>query len=226
MSRKSQSQHKLFITYFSLAILIFTYSASLFSKSCEQTYNFSTVIIPPFNFLQDNEMQGFAAKEFRKVLKEKKLKGKVSPYNWARSLHLAQTGKVDGIYPTLKSKDREVYLDFSLPPLGYLTLALYKKKGSKSKSLNNKSIVVILRSIEHSNIDLSGAKIIEVTKFEQAYNMLIHDRTDFILGVKEALDSLPINSKLEIFKVIESRPIYLALAKESPNYSTIKKCLK
>jgi len=64
------------------------------------------------------------------------MKLNITLVNWARALKSAQFGAIEAIYPTLYSKQRAEFLDFSLPAIGEVTLSLYglnNNDGSKQR---------------------------------------------------------------------------------------------
>ena len=208
-------------------------NVSIQKTSCKQTYLITTAELPPLNTFNGIDMEGKFAKQVNRFLQNKQLKTKVSNASWAKSLALSKSGKVDAIYPAIKSAARARYLDYSLPEIGNVTLAIYRHKKANEKEssaieLSSRVSVATLRSMEFNKAYLNGATLFEVTRFEQAFTMLRADRVDYILAVQAIIEHYNLVNNItdiEVVKTVETQPVYLALAKSSANYHALKQCL-
>ena len=220
------------ISYLSLDSKVNT-SLSIQKNACKKNYLITTAELPPLNTFNGINMEGKFAKQVNSFLQNKQLKTKISNASWAKSLALSKSGKVDAIYPAIKSSARARYLDYSLPEIGNVTLAIYRhKKANEKKSsvieLSSRASVATLRSMEFNKAYLNGATLFEVTRFEQAFTMLRADRVDYILAVQAIIDHYNMVNNItdiEVVKSVETQPVYLALAKSSANYDSLKQCL-
>lgn len=195
-------------------------------ENCRYELNIATANVPPIVStklkLSGNAVTGVAEKFKHKV------NYSISIYPWARALEKAKGGVIDAIFPVLTSKERSEYLYYVEPAIASVNISLYKRRGSQPPSLDQHSVIATLRSFEASSEMLGNATIKQVSTFGQAVKMLANDRVDYIYGVKGIVDFYLHQQnelRLEHVKVIETRPIYLALSKASGNFLHFKRCL-
>ncbi len=74
--------------------------------------------------------QGYAAALVRAAFADQGVKVEITFYPWARALHLARTGEVDGLMPEYFDASRETEFEYSAPFPGG-PLVLYKRRGDK-----------------------------------------------------------------------------------------------
>lgn len=202
---------------------------------CPKKITVMTSPLPPLTTLQNGAIQGKVTKRVNILLKNYNLASETKVLNWARLLKNAEKGLADAIYPTLYSKERERYLDFSLPSIGKVKLSLYHHtKNTHSKFTNDTELkldettkIATLRSISLRNSGISHTKIFKVTNFEQAFKMLEHDRVDFVYGIEEITEHYLLGNQIKnisLAKTVSEKPIYLALSKFSSKYQRLSQC--
>lgn len=149
--------------------------------------------------------------------------------NWARAYNSVKIGAVDGIIPTIKSKDRETFLSFPVKPLLNLEMILLTAKGSE---VDYDGSIASLRpyqlgKVRKARVSPAFDKAIEQGKIN------VDERTDFNLLVSAAaykrLDAVAMDRLLAIWiakkkgvenllKTLEpplaSAPVYLAMNKK------------
>jgi polar amino acid transport system substrate-binding protein len=74
--------------------------------------------------------QGYAAMLVREAFADQGMKVEIEFYPWARALHLARTGEVDGLMPEYFDASRESEFEYSAAFPGG-PLVLYKRRGDK-----------------------------------------------------------------------------------------------
>jgi len=212
---------------FALSISFLLSTGKVFS-TCFDEAKLATLLVPPLVVENRGEISGRATVNIASQFKNDfSYQIKVLP--WARALMTAVQGEVDGIFPVLRSPVREEYLKYIEPEIGYVTVSLFKLAGSRPESSNHKMSIATLRSFQFERSVFKGSKIIEVGTFKQATQMLEAGRVDYVLGVKEIIEhdfKQKQESLIEHYQIIEHRPIYLAIAKSSPNYEKLASCLK
>nr|WP_328824571.1 transporter substrate-binding domain-containing protein [Thalassotalea algicola] len=169
-----------------------------------------------------NNIQAFLANKVQTIT--------IKTANWARVLKLAEQGRTDAIYPAMHNVERSEYLDYSLYKVSDVSLSLYSniQNTTTLAQLSSQHTVAIPRDINYDKSAMKDAKIFEVVRFEQAVQMLASGRVDFIVGVTEIVDYLINQKQLSHIKNINKfgrQPVYLALAKNSEIYPTLKSCL-
>lgn len=204
------------------------------ADKCEFNIEIASTTLRPLVYEEQGKVVGAVTNTVKTFLNEQNLQAEITLYSWARALATVKNGASEAIYPALESKDRTRYLDYSLPAIGEVTIALYTLENNNYSSekeiiFNENTPVATLRELEINQLEFHGAPIFEVTKFEHAVEMLRRNRVTYIIGVKEILISyFEYNAISDIEEVLEisKRPIYLALAKNSSQYLHIKSCLK
>ncbi|WP_100643846.1 substrate-binding periplasmic protein [Alteromonas facilis] len=212
-------------TIMSAFIIVSTAHANV---PCNEKVSIASAPVPPLVLDKENTLTGVLQSSTETFLADHGLAPSWLIINWARALHMAETGVVDALFPSLYSKEREAYLDYSLEPVSNVKVSLYQHALTQQAPELARSSVATLRSFEYSTTELDDAKVYEVADFKQAIGMLEKRRVDFIFGVKEVLDyeieQLGAEHVVE-YKGVSIRPVYLALARNSPNYLRLKDCL-
>ena len=197
------------------------------NAACPESVTIATAPVEPLVSIKGGEADGELQQVTREFLWSKGIQAEWIVVNWARALYMSERGEVDGIFPTLYSSERDLYLDYDLPPIGSVQVSLYRNSNiTQIPELAGASIAT-LRSFEYSRAELDMAKVYEVANFERAIAMLEKQRVDFIFGVKDIIDykiaELSVRHVIE-HKGVSVRPIYLALAENSKQYRQIKAC--
>lgn len=204
-------------------------------SQCPKTIIVMTSQLPPLIMEKDGAIQGKVSESVNDLFKKYNLVVETKVMNWARLLKNAERGLADAIYPTLYSKERERYLDFTLPSIGKVKLSLYQHtKNADTKStydpelkLDETTKVATLRSISLKNSGINHTNIFKVTNFEQAFKMLEHGRVDFVYGIEEITEHYLLDNQIKnisLAKTVSEKPIYLALSKFSSNYQRLSQC--
>lgn len=199
---------------------------------CSLTFEISTTSLPPFNVQEGNGWIGSFAENVSKLFSQNALATKISNMYWAKALASANRGMTDAIYPALRSAEREKYLDYGTKPIGEVAISLYGNNSAQEHSVSkgnfrNKSIAT-LRSFEFDKSQFKGATFREVTSFEQAYDMLKKERVHYLVAVKEIIEHYNRNNlikEIQELQMIQRQPVYVALARNSVNYPTLKACI-
>lgn len=210
----------------SVFALVFLACCSHAKNICHYELSIATANVPPI-VSTHLKLSGEAVEGLTKQFRSK-VNYDISIYPWARALEKAKGGAVDAIFPVLKSVERSQFLSYVEPAIASVKISLYKRKGSKPPSLEQHSEIATLRSFETSSLLLGNATISHANNFGQAIKMLANDRVDYIYGVKEIIDhylNQQNEQRVEHVKVLEIRPVYLALAKTSGNFLHFKHCL-
>ena len=213
-----------------VTILCFTTSVGASDNSCENPLLIASTKVPPLVYQSSKGLQGTVQKPLQTMLRERNLSYAIEFYPWARALKLANEGKVDALMPAMHSKQRAEFLDFSLEPIGKVDLAVFTHKDYLEylpDSLSSTSRVATMRSLNYSEQQLNGASVVETSDFESALLLLNAKRVEFLLGVKAIVEQgLRDKNITDIVNhhVVGTRPVYLALAKNSDNYRNLQTC--
>ncbi len=202
-------------------------------KPCPYRLSIATAAVSPLVYQRDGATQGIIFENVKALLDTQQVSYQISWYPWARALKLAEQGTVDALFPTLYSPGRSDYLDYSVQPIGQVSLVLYAlvAHGVEAKPLDAKSTVATMRSLEYSAEQLNGAQVVETSDFKSALTLLVGGRVDYLLGVQEIIEASMAQprvqrsvKRIEVAKTIDSKPVYLALSRAAENYPNIKSC--
>ena len=202
------------------------------AKPCPDSINISSPNVSPLVYQSDGQLQGTAFEQLTALMAKYDVNAKVNIMLWARALKQAEDGSVEGIFPALKSSEREKFLYYVENPIGQVTIVLYSSDDSpyasgKNLEVTSDNTIGTLRALEYTSLDLHGADVFEVNGFAQALEMLRLGRVDFVIAVKEITDlyikAHHIHDLVEL-KTIEQRPVYFALAKNHINYAKNLRC--
>lgn len=206
---------------FGLALLLFGSFVSY--AKCNLTIG--VVPIPSIIDVSDSHASGLFIDKFQQQLSDKQVNVEFVTFNFARLLHLAKQGQIDGIMPLIKEKDRLDYLDYSNEALGAVQLSLWQKK-DKTLYLNDKQpTIATIRSLATKAKALKQEAFIEMPDMQQALAMVKRNRVDYALVVDEVAESFGDN-EFKKAKAVSKLPVYLGLSKKAPNYEKSLACLK
>jgi ABC-type amino acid transport substrate-binding protein len=229
------------IKFFTTIAFILTFFASIGHTAaiCPDSIATVTANLPPMVEIKQGKAIGSftlnAKKRINRLTNKTVLEIQIS--NWARALKSAEKGAVEAIYPALYSLDRAKYLDYSLPAIGFVQLSLYGHNNKHHKDINgkplaveinNKTRIATLRSMSLEKSNIEAAIITEVTTFEQAFEMLRHDRVDYVFAVQEITEHYLTAKKINdviLIKSLKEEPVFIALAKNHKNYQQFQSCL-
>lgn len=211
-----------------LFFLFLMHSAIIMAEECNIDMSVATASLPPLVvYKQDNPLEGKVIKNLDKLLNKDSI-DKIKVYPWARALGMAKSGHVDGLFPVIKSSEREEYLHYLTPSIGSVILSLYEAHDSVTSSEQSNKIA-IMRSLQFDKTQLPNSKFYEVITFKQAIDMLKARRVQYIVGVKEIINAHLSESDSKTIKWkkdVATQPIYFTLTKNSPNFLQLKECMK
>lgn len=102
----------------------------LFSKNVFAKFKFYTLEYPPYSCLANGKVTGVAVVYVQEIAARLKIEAEITIVPWARALAQAQIGLIDGIFPSLQTKDREGYLFFPKQQLFQEEIVLVGRKAS------------------------------------------------------------------------------------------------
>lgn len=163
-----------------------------------------------------------------KVNEDSTLNIKVTILPWARAMKQVMTGQADAIMPALYTKERSKSLTFPSEPLiNFNGSVLIKRKDDdfvftgfddiKSKKSVAKVRAVLLGKPFERARNQNIVNVVEVTKLEDALNMLLLQRVDLVISDAYAATSVIKNMKIEnkasIMEISKTaEPSYLAFS--------------
>src|SRR5690242_16261894 len=111
-----------------IAVFLLALAASANARAAEQrpVVRLATLEWEPY-IGEKLPQQGYTAVLVREAFKDQGWDVKIEFYPWARALHLARTGEVDGLMPEYFNSSRKNEFQYSFPFRGG-PLVLYKRK--------------------------------------------------------------------------------------------------
>lgn len=86
---------------------------------------------PPYEYEEAGEVKGLVVEILKEAFARNNQAVEFKVVPWARALWMAQHGEADAVFATIKTPEREQFLDFSSESLIPLTSAFFVKKDSK-----------------------------------------------------------------------------------------------
>lgn len=201
---------------------------------CASTHTFALELVtlqyPPYEFLDDGEVQGVAVEIVQEVFKRMKVPIKITLYPWDQSLAMIQKGEADAIFTIFKTPEREAYADYSHEILIPQVVSLFVTKDSHivfDGDLNKLSTFTfgVVRTVSYGSIFDDAVKNgvirnIETSETgEENMKKLLQGRFDIL--VSNRYGALAIVKKMnnmdhikELKPAIQSVPSYIAFSKK------------
>jgi polar amino acid transport system substrate-binding protein len=176
----------------------------------------------------EDKSSGLIIDMLNQVNEDSILNVKVTILPWARAMKQVMIGQADGIMPALYTKERSQVLAFPRKPLvNFNGSVLIKRKSDnfeftgfddiKSKKSVAKVRAVLLGKPFERAKSKNIVNVVEVTKLEDALNMLLLDRVDLVISdayaAASAIKSMKIENKATIMEISKTtEPSYLAFS--------------
>ncbi|MCY9844574.1 substrate-binding periplasmic protein [Vibrio caribbeanicus] len=204
--------------------LFFTVSAF---SAASQT-RLATTEYPPYVYLDGNEVNGVAVELIEYIYGELGESIDISVLPWGRALVNTSAGKVQGLFPTFKTSEREEFAIFMDEVLFDENIIAVKNSVSQKRwsrdNFKNLTLCLVNNWSYGANFDAlveqkSFAGIVYVKAARQCLEILLLNRVDFWVnnefGVRylAAIYEAEKNIHFEA-KVIDSTPSYLAFSKK------------
>lgn len=197
----------------------------------------------------DGEFKGVHVDVIREICRRMNVKPVFEVYPWARAISLAQSGKVDAIFPLLKTTDRAEFLYFPTESISITRNVVFglKKRHLHMKSLEDlKGLIVGINNQfaygtkfdtykKHLTLDLSITDEMLANKLVRGNHI---SRIDVAVAAEENFifvnRELGFEKLIEVVYVISEDPAYIAFSKAkgkkakawSENFSKILAQLK
>jgi polar amino acid transport system substrate-binding protein len=182
--------------------------------------------------------QGYVAALIRAAFADQGIKVEIEIYPWARALHLARTGAVDGLTPEYFNTSRESEFKFSAPFPGG-PLVLYKRRGdaisfsvdpvrnqdAALQALKKKRFGVV-RGYLNTPVFDAAKYLIKEEASDDATNLrkLVYGRIDLAVIDRRVAEHLIRTSYPDYSRKIEPMappladiPLYIAFSRKSPH---------
>jgi len=88
-----------------------------------------TVEYPPYSYLHEGKLTGINFDLVKEAFVRAKIPVEIQMYTWVRGLKEVEQGEIDGLFNAYKTKERELYADYS-DSLMIETVSLFVKKSS------------------------------------------------------------------------------------------------
>lgn len=191
--------------------------------------------LPPKVFMENGKLRGTYVDIIKAVCKRMKIEPVFVQYPWPRAMAMVKTGKVDAIFPPLKTPDREEFLYFPTAPLSYTRNVIFARKVrnikiNKMSDLQNYIVGINDQYSYGALFDNYKPRLkVDISRTEEMQiNKLTHQgqiRMDVAAASEEAFRfisaKLGTSEDLEIVYVLSEAPSYVAFSKAHPNYKKI-----
>ena len=187
--------------------------------------------------------QGYTAVLVREAFKDQGWDVKIEFYPWARALHLARTGEVDGLMPEYFNSSRKNEFQYSFPFRGG-PLVLYKRKADAIsfstdpandqdralRALKDKRFGVV-RGYLNTPIFDAAFYLAKEEASDDATNLrkLVYKRIDFAVIDQRVAEYLIRTQYPDYVKKIEpmqpalaENPLYIAFSLKAPNHTAAR----
>lgn len=183
--------------------------------------------LPPKVYTENGELKGTYIEIIREACRRLNVEPEFQFYPWARAMALVKSGKVDAIFPPLKTPERSEFLYFPDEPMSITRNVIFapKKRHLVVRSLEDLRELVIGVNDQYSY----GGKFDEIKKSlnldmslneEMQINKLSHDSTrrlDVAAGSEEAFKfmsrRLNVRQDFEVIYVLSENPSYVAFSR-------------
>jgi polar amino acid transport system substrate-binding protein len=182
---------------------------------------------PPVMWKHNGTLTGIAAELAETICAELGVPFKFIPLPWTRALYNAENGAVDMIAGAYINKDRQRYMDYSLPFMKDPGVVFVMKEKSfpfkELKDLTGKKGVTMLGyswGEDFDNFAKQTLNIKTVTKPDQAFRMLERGRVDYFIyglysGIVVAVEQ-GLDRKIEYLpNYVSEEDLYITFSKKS-----------
>jgi polar amino acid transport system substrate-binding protein len=189
-----------------------------------------TLQYPPYEYLDDGEVEGVAVEIVQEAFKRMKVPIKITLHPWDQSLAMIQKGEADAIFTIFKTPEREAFADYSHEVLMPQVVSLFVKSDSNvvfDGDLNKLSRFTfgVVRTVSYGSIfddTVNNGMIrhIEISETgEENMKKLLQGRFDILVSNRYgALDIVKKMNKMdhvkELIPAIQSVPSYIAFSKK------------
>ena len=185
--------------------------------------------LPPKIFMVNGKLRGTYIDIITAACKRMKVEPVFVQYPWPRAMAMVKTGKVDAIFPPLKTLEREEFLYFPSTPLSYTRNAIFARKARKLKvkkmeDLQN-YIVGINDAYSYGEVfdKYKDNLKLEISRNEEMQiNKLAHlgqVRMDVVAASEEAFKfiakEMGLSREFEMIHVFSETPSYVAFSKSA-----------
>jgi polar amino acid transport system substrate-binding protein len=188
--------------------------------------------LPPKVFMENGKLHGTYIDIITAICKRLKVEPVFVQYPWPRAVAMVKNGKVDAIFPPLKTLEREEFLYFPTEPLSYTRNVIFARKvrNIKIKKLSDLQNYIVGINDQYSygplfdnyksnlKVDISRTEEMQINKL--TYQGQI--RMDVAAASEEAFNfisaKLGHSKDLEIVYVLSENPSYVAFSKANPNH--------
>lgn len=214
--------------FFMMMLLSFILSALAPSVSFAEKITFaSPENLPPKVYMENGKLRGTYVDVITAVCKRMKVEPVFVQYPWPRAVAMVKNGKVDAIFPPLKTTEREEFLYFPAEPLSYTRNVIFARK---ARHIRIKKISDLQNFIVGVNDQYSYGALfdnykqnlkLDVSRTEEMQiNKLTHQgqiRMDVAAASEEAFKyqsaKLGHSKDLEVVYVLSETPSYVAFSK-------------
>lgn len=186
--------------------------------------------LPPKIFMENGKLRGTYVDIITAICKRMNLEPVFVQYPWPRAVIMARDGKVDALFPPLKTKEREDFLYFPSEPVSYTRNVLFARKVRNIKVTKMKDLQHLVVGINDQysygpKFDNYKNKLtVDVSRTEEMQiNKLTHHgqiRMDVAAASEEAFKFLSSKlgqaNDLEVIYVLSEAPSYVAFSKANP----------
>lgn len=198
--------------------------------------------IKPLIFKDSNgKISGHIVDSLQQVTDNTHLKLKIDIVPWARALKQVINGDVDAVMPTLYTKERAEHLYYPTQALIKFYGSVIIKRVDDDFQFTDFSSIGTQRTIAKVRAMLLGSefddvyengqlKVVEVTKIEDALNMLMHKRVDLVVAdgyvAKTVLEQMDIVEKISTIAISDQQESsYIAFSKAFTNTHSINEIM-
>lgn len=201
------------------------------TSSAEKMTFASPENLPPKIFMDKGVLRGTYVDIITAVCKRMKIEPVFVQYPWPRAVNMVKNGKVDAIFPPLKTPEREEFLYFPTEPLSHTRNAIFapKVRNIKIKKMSDLQNYIVGINDQYSygplfdnykhnlKVDISRTEEMQINKLTHQGQI----RMDVAAASEEAFKfisaKLGLSKDLEIVYVLSETPSYVAFSKANPN---------
>lgn len=217
-----------------LPIILFLLCVPIFLFS--KTLTLAATEFPPYVYTQKNSYVGFNVEILNAIFKQMNIKVTYKIVPWARAVLMLKNGEIDGMFPFLKNKNREVYTDYT-ESFTSEPFAMFVHNDSSivyNRNLKKLSTYTIGRVRGYSSGDFFDSavkthslKIDEASNSQQNINKFYKRRFDILVENKYyVLHQLKLSNKQEEIKeltpLLSDTKAYLGFSKKRNHQEIIK----
>lgn len=186
--------------------------------------------LPPKIFMENGKLRGTYVDIITTICKRMKVEPVFVQYPWPRAVIMVRDGKVDAIFPPLKTKEREEFLYFPTEPVSHTRNVIFARKvrNIKVKQMEDLQHLVVGINDQYSygprfdnyknklTLDISRTEEMQINKLTHQG----HIRMDVAAASEEAFKFLSSKlgqaNDLEVVYVLSEAPSYVAFSRAKP----------